>query len=217
MTTIRKFEEKCAVCGKTSEQDIIMSTSTWGYPDLDLRPAEMQRSSMFAWLKECPHCGYVAGTLENKLEASPDILKSDAYLTCEGKSFKYDLSKKFYKRYLILKEENNHKGEFFSLLHCAWACDDNDDELAVEIRKLALNSIDKIVAEDDNEKNNLKLIKADLLRRSLQFDKLINEFKDLNLTDKNQNDVIKFQIELAMKKDSDCYTVEDALKKQIIY
>ena len=73
MTTIMEFNQTCAVCGETSLQPVISSTSTWGYPDLDLRPAEMQRSSMFAWLVECPHCGYVAAKLENKSEMPEDL------------------------------------------------------------------------------------------------------------------------------------------------
>lgn len=213
MTTIMEFNQTCAVCGETSLQPVISSTSTWGYPDLDLRPAEMQRSSMFAWLVECPHCGYVAAKLENKSEMPEDLLKTDAYLTCDGNDFKSDLSKRFYKRYLISKAGKDYRSEFFSLLHCAWACDDNDDELAVEIRKLTLQSIDKIEAESDDEKNTLTLIKADLLRRTLQFDRVIREFKNIILEDKVENDIITFQIELALKKDSDCHTVEEAVEK----
>lgn len=71
------------------------STSTWGYPDLDLRPSEMQRSSMFAWLQECPHCGYVARDIEQThINVAPDFLKSEEYLTCEGHDFKSDFGQK---------------------------------------------------------------------------------------------------------------------------
>ena len=208
-----KFDQTCAVCGETSSQPVISSTSTLDYPDLDLRPAEMQRSSMFAWLHECPHCGYVAYNLENELEVSANLLKTDDYLTCEDHDFKSDLSRMFYRHYLISKAENDYGSEFLSVLHCAWTCDDNDDELAVEMRKIALESLDKIVPETEGEKNNLLIKKADLLRRTQQFDRVIKEFKDLILEDKLQNDVITFQIELAMKKDADCHTVKEVVKK----
>ncbi len=216
MTIIEKIEKKCAVCGQTSLQPIMMSTSTWGYPDLDLRPAPMQRSTMFAWLQECPHCGYVASKLENELEVPANLLKTDAYLTCEGHDFKSDLSRRFYRHYLISKAENDYGSEFLSLLHCAWTCDDNDDELAVEMRKMALESLDKIVPESDGERNNLLIIKADLLRRTQQFDRVIKEFKDFILENKLQNDVITFQIELAMEKDSECHTVDEVVNKNTI-
>ena len=212
MTTITEFEKKCAVCGKTSEQKVIMSTSTWGYPDLDLRPAEMQRSSMFAWLDECPHCGYVAANIENELHAPAHILKTDAYLTCEGNDFKSDLAKMFYRRYMISQAENDHDSEFNSLLRCAWTCDDNKDELAIKVRKTALNSIDKVTCKSENEKNNLKLIKADLLRRTGQFDEVIDGFKDVIFEDKMLNDISSFQIDLAMKKDMECHAIEEVVK-----
>ena len=211
MTVINEFEEKCSVCGKTSPQPVMMSTSTFGYPDLDLRPSEMKRSSMFAWLHECPHCGYVAASLEDELEVPGEILKSDEYLTCEGHDFESKSAKRFYRQHLISKAKKNYQSEFFSLLHCAWVCDDYDGEFAVGIRKLALKSIDKIAAGDD-EKDNLMLLKADLLRRSLQFERLISEFKDVAFNDKLYNDILSFQIERAMEKDCGCYTVEDVLK-----
>lgn len=213
MTIIREFEKKCFVCGKTSLQPVLASTNTWRYPDIDLRPPEMQRSTMDTWIVECPHCGYVASNLENKLEVSPDLLKTDEYLTCESKTFKSKLSERFYKHYLISKAENDHDSELLSLLHCAWSCDDDGDELAVEIRKLALKSLHQIYARDDDEKNALKLIEEDLLRRSLQFDEVIREFKDFIMEDKLQNDIITFQIELSMNKDSACHTVEEMIKK----
>lgn len=214
MTTVRKFDKKCAICTETSPQSIMTSTSTLGYPDLDLRPAEMQRSSMFAWLQECPHCGYVAGDIEqSQVKVSLDFLKSDEYLTCEGHDFKSDLAKRFYRHHLISKANNIHDSEFFSLLHCAWVCDDNDDDLAVGIRKLALKSIDKVDAKNDDEMDNLKIIKADLLRRSLQFDELVEEFKDVFFEDKIKNEIINFQLELAVKKDSACYSIEDVPTK----
>ncbi|MBE6497548.1 MAG: hypothetical protein E7Z81_04640 [Methanobrevibacter sp.] len=213
MTIITKFEKKCSVCGRTSLQPVLGSTNTWGYPDIDLRPPEMQRSTIDIWLVECPHCGYVASNIENELEVPADILKTDEYLTCEGKNFKSKLSERFYKHYLISKAENNHDSEFLSLLHCAWTCDDNDDKLAVEIRKMALKSMYKIEPQEDDEKNALKLIEADLLRRSLQFDEVIRKFKDVILEDKTQNDIISFQIELSMNKDSACHTVEEVVKK----
>lgn len=213
MTIITKFEKKCSVCGRTSLQPVLGSTNTWGYPDIDLRPPEMQRSTIDTWLVECPHCGYVASNIENKLEVPADILKTDEYLTCEGKNFKSKLSERFYKHYLISKAKKDYDSEFLSLLHCAWTCDDRDDELAVEIRKMALKSMYKIDSQDEDEKNALKLIEADLLRRSLQFDEVIEKFKDVILDDETQNDIISFQIELSMNKDSDCHTVEEVVKK----
>ena len=101
MTIIRNFDQKCSVCAKSSPQPVLTSTNSFGYPDLDLRPPEMQRSTMGTWIHECPHCGYVAGSLEEESDISEDFLKGDEYLTCEGLDFKSDLSKLFFRSYLI--------------------------------------------------------------------------------------------------------------------
>jgi hypothetical protein len=46
----------CAVCGNKSVTDGLMSTNTIGPPDLDMRPAEMQRSTMGYWVDNCEKC-----------------------------------------------------------------------------------------------------------------------------------------------------------------
>ena len=209
MTIITKIKMKCSVCGKTSQRAVMTSTNSWGRPDLDLRPAPMHRDTMNVWLMECPHCGYVAEGLNNELKTTSDILKSEEYLTCEGNDFKSDLSKRFYRRYLISKAEKEYNSEFYSLLHCAWACDDADDGLAVEMRKLAVNLVDNV----DDENENLKLIKADLLRRSLQFERLIEEYSDFTSNDKLSYSIIRFQLGLAAMEDSDCYTIQEVVNE----
>lgn len=216
MTTSRDFDKKCAVCTETSPQTVLMSTSTWGAPDLDLRPSEMQRSSMFAWLQECPHCGYVAFNIEDELKVPSELLKSDEYLTCKGYEFKSYLAKRFFRHSLISDALEDYRSQFFSLHYCAWLCDDAEDDLAVEMRRLALKSIGKFDARNEDEADNLKLIRADLLRRSLQFDELINEFRDVSFDDERKNEIISFQLELAAKKDSACYTIQDIPKQVTI-
>ena len=210
MTTIRKIEQKCPVCKKPSLVSVLTSTSTWGYPDLDLRPAEMQRSSMFAWLAQCPHCGYVSGNFNNGTDLTEEFLQGEEYQNLEGYEFKSDLSKRFYRAYLIAKELNNKRKCFFNLLHCAWKCDDAEDANAREIRKKALSYIDEFEAGED-EKRNLLCMKADLLRRSGQFDSLIEEFTGVTIGDELYDKIIAFQIEKACEKDTSCYTVEDVI------
>lgn len=213
MTTMRNFDEKCSVCGETSPQPVLTSTNSWGYPDLDLRPAPMQRDTMSVWLAECPHCGYVAGDLSDDSGISIDFLKSDDYLTCEGHEFISDLSKRFYRRYMISKETNDTANCFFSLLNCAWACDDSNDELASEMRRLALPYLEEMIEKNSEDKNNFLLIKADFLRRMGEFDRMIDEFKNLILGDLKLDEIIQFQIMKAQEKDTSCYTGEDVFGK----
>lgn len=209
MTQIRDIDQKCSVCGKSSPQPVLISTNTMGYPDLDLRPAEMQRSTMITWIHECPECGYVAGNLEEKLEIPKEMLKSEEYLTCEGRDFKGKLSEMFYKQYLIGKHLENAEMCFYSLRNCAWKCDDHDDENASDIRKLAISYLDTLISKDLKNSDTLKVIKSDFLRRSGEFEKLIEEYENIEFDEKILNDIISFQLERAAEKDTDCYTIED--------
>ena len=211
MTMIRDIEMKCGACGKTSSQPVLLSTNCWGSPDLDLRPSEMKRSTMNMWVLECPHCGYVASDIEREPEIPMDFLKTEEYLTCDGFEFEGNIAKKFFKNYLISKQSSNIPGCFFNLLRCAWDCDDKKDvKNAIKIRKLALTYVDDAISQfEGDEKNNFLLIKADVLRRSGEFDKLVEEYKDLIIGEELLDRIITFQILKAREGDDACYTVED--------
>jgi len=69
--------------------------------------------------------------------------------------------------------------------------------------------VDKV--DDVNE--NLKLIKADLLRRSLQFERLIEEYSNFTSDEDLSYSIIRFQLELAAMEDSDCYTIQEVVNE----
>ena len=213
MTIIKDIETECSVCGETTEQPVLMSTNSWGYPDLDLRPPEMQRSTMHVWIQECPHCGYVAGDLSDELEISKDYLKCEEYKTCEGNDFKSDLAGRFYKLHMIGRESGNAEKAFYSLRNCIWKCDDVQDELAVEMRKRAVELADELIERDTEDKEILILMKADFLRRSGQFDRLVEEYGNIALDDENCDKVLRYQIEKAKEQDDKCYTTEEIFSK----
>lgn len=213
MTIIRDLDQDCSVCGKSSPQPALFSTNSWGYPDLDFRPAPMQRDTMFSWLAECPHCGYVASQLDDELEILEDFLKSEAYLTCDGNEFISDVARRFYRRFMIEREIGNDYQSFLNLQRCAWSCDDNEDPLAEKIRLLAMQYLDDVISQEPEDVDSYLLIKADFLRRTSQFDKLIEEFKDTAFEDERYTQIIRFQVLKAGESDSDCYTGKDVFEE----
>ena len=213
MTMIREIDQKCSVCGKSSPQPVLMSTNSMGYADLDFRPPEMQRSTMNTWIRECPHCGYVASDLGDELKISKDFLKSSEYLTCDGYDFKAKLSELFYRSYLIAKQSNDVLGCFLALRNCAWKCDDLSDENAIAIRKLALTYLEELIENEDEDKETLLLIRSDFLRRSGEFEQLIREYENLTIGDELLDNIVKFQIQKAHEKDTGCYTVKDVVEQ----
>ena len=210
MTMISNIKIECGVCGKESMQRALLSTNSFGTPDLDFRPPGMSRNTMNTWIFECPHCGYVASRLDEKPEIDSDFIKTDKYINCDGFEFEKDLAERFFKGYLIANEKDNTRESFFNLLHCAWACDDGEDiENARKIRKLSLVYLDEMIQMGGEEKDNFVLMKADLLRRSGEFDRVVEEYTDIILGDELLDKIITFQIIKARQKDDACYTVED--------
>ena len=79
MTRIRDVKLKCAVCGKNSQQKRLLSTNIQGFRDLDMRPPEMERSTIDTWVQRCPFCGYCAPEISELLSGAPEIVKTNSY------------------------------------------------------------------------------------------------------------------------------------------
>ena len=211
MSSLIDMEKMCAVCGKKSIQEGIASTNEFGSCDLDLRPAEMMRSTMKWWLEECPYCGYVANDLSEKTVITKDWLKNNQYISCDNRNFAYTLAESFYKYYLISIANNDHKSAFYAALHAAWACDDVEDtDNAIYCRQKALEELGKLVIDND-EKETFLLIRADLLRRTGKFDLLIKDYEGKIFSEKLLNQICNYQVEKAKRKDTACYTVADVV------
>ena len=214
MTTMMREKSKCAICKAVNEYSVITSTNTFGGgPDLDLRPAEMQRSTMGAWVQVCPNCGYVSANISDKHHVTKKWLQSENYITCDGIAFASDLAKAFYRYYLINLEDKETEDAFFAILHCAWACDDKMDiENAKHCRELAIPLADELIAADFRNKDNLLVLKSDLMRRAGQFDELVEQYASIDFDDDLLNKILAFQIAKAKEKDTGCYRVEDAAR-----
>ena len=203
----------------------IGSTNSFGSPDLDLRPPQMQRGTMGEWVQQCPACGYVSGKIDNDPgKVTKKWLKSKAYTHSDGIDFRSGLADQFYKFYKISILNDNTEKAFFALLHAAWACDDCEDTAnAVRCRSMAVPLLNQVTEEltsgqgdpeedDSDKKDNLLLIKADLLRRSGQFETLLSEYASRHFENEIMNKVLAFQLAKASEKDTACYTVQYAVE-----
>lgn len=213
MTTLYIKTVKCSVCGYKNNLTVIGSTNSIGSPDLDLRPAEMQRSTMDKWVQECKNCHYVAYDLSSKCKISKLYIKSDEYLKNDGYKFKSDLCSRFYRHHKIMIILGDIENAFNSLHWAAWECDDlNDNVTAKAMRELCIPLITSLISIKKGErKYEFQLIKADLLRRAGRFDELIAAYENIKFKDDTMNNVLKFQLIKAKKHDISCFTIEDAL------
>ena len=168
MTTYAFKKYQCSVCGTVHEFPVLASTNSFGYPDLDLRPAPMKRYTMDTWIQECPECGYVSGEISDHMEISPEFLKSEAYRSCDGLDFKLDLAALFYKQYMIRMKSGFSSSAFDAVLHAAWCCDDADDRgNAMHCRELAIPLLTKKI---ESEMTYPGQIKVHVLRETKAVD-----------------------------------------------
>jgi hypothetical protein len=80
VTTFDQRDVRCGECGETSSQFVLTSTSSFGPSDLDTRPAEPARSTLWLEVQRCPDCAYCAADITEKpgLDAHK-TLGSDLY------------------------------------------------------------------------------------------------------------------------------------------
>ncbi|MBR2460772.1 MAG: hypothetical protein IKB34_06050 [Clostridia bacterium] len=200
------------MCKKTSRQRVLLSTSCFGSPDLDLRPAPLQRHTMSAWAQECPGCGYVAASINDESGVEPGRLGREDYVTCSGLGLGSGLAERFYRQYLLALDAGDIEQAFSAILHAAWACDDKagEGENAVKCRKIALVLIDRLIEEKAPHNDSLRLQRADLLRRAGEFGLLLEQYKDAVFHSELHNRIIAFQLRKAKMGDARRYTVRSA-------
>lgn len=202
-------EVVCSVCGGKSTHPVIKKSDASGAPDLDLRPSEPHRSSMEYWAMECPHCGYCNDFLTKPADFDHEYLKSDEYTGLGGIRTNNTIASRLIKRAMVNVKNHVLGDAVQSYLYAAWCFDDEgDDENAKKCRMTAVHLI------DDNESvfgdnDNFIVLKADLLRRSGEFDRVIREYEGKKFSKIIFTVIAEFQVNLAKKGDSGVYRSSD--------
>jgi len=216
MSNLIREIKKCSCCEKESEQIIVASTNTFGgSPDLDLRPPEMKRGTMPYWVQMCPHCQYVAVDIEKAQSFDKGILEQEEYKKCGNMKLPDELSKMFYRYYLIALSRGDVSSAFNGIRNAAWACDDmSSEECARTCRELGIGLLNNLIEVEENPKikESMLSVKADMLRRIERFDELMFEYSNLAINEEIIQKIISFEIERARVKDSSTYTIKDAIK-----
>ena len=225
MTTLSRESRKCFICGTVAHYPTIQSTNTFGYADLDFRPAEMRRSTMPYWVQQCPGCGYVSSDISRPvpfIRYVRDLIKSEDYINCGDIAFCTELPQRFFRQFYLLFEEGRKDEALDAILAAAWCCDDSGEaDSAYKCRLLALELIPATIApdsdadEDDQREQNVRsLIRADLLRRTRQFDEVVRNYTGAHFTAHRAFDsMAKYEVELALLEDDSCHNVGEALER----
>ena len=205
----------CALCGERSTVVLLNSTSSFGAPDLDLRPPEMERSSMFAWVQRCAWCGYCAPSIDEGTSAMREIVESSAYRALLARSDVPELARYFLCSSMIFEEVEKEAFAARNAIEAAWVCDDaNAHEAALRCRLRAVERLRESEADGDalyDDPYTEHAVIVDLLRRAGQFDEAVEEADAaLGEAEGEVAAVLAFSRSLALARDSGRYTVEDA-------
>lgn len=217
MTTIREVEIQCAVCGRSSEQVVLTSTNAFGSADLDLRPPEMQRSTIHTWVQRCPHCGYCNVDLSHLQRAASQVMHSEAYRDQLADRTLSALANTFLCVSLILAAQDELSAAGWKCLHAAWICDDErNTQGAVVCRRRAGSLFQQALVQGELVVASAAMSNAvlvDVLRRSQQFALAQSLCEDglRQFTDDVMQSVLRFQSLLIQRSDTGCYTVVQAL------
>lgn len=211
-------EKRCAVCRQVSEQHELTSTSAFGWSDLDGRPPEPQRSSLFLWVQRCPVCGYCASDIEVGEEHWCDILQSNEYRRQLGDPAFPEVANLFLCQAIVLEETGNEKEAAWSAVRAAWTCDDeNTPEASVHARLRAVELFRLEIAEGGefgagDESGDIFAsehgLLAELLRRAGRFDEALAECQEGlgAVHDSRLRRVLELERALATSKDDRCHS-----------
>jgi hypothetical protein len=219
MTTHQEENVRCSICGTEAEYPMITSTNAFGSTDLDTRPPEMERSTMFAWVQRCPKCGYCASDVSAARPEAQAVVIGQEYKDQLNDPTYPKLAASFLCKAILDKESNDFAAATWALIHAAWVCDDSDQaEEAMACRQKAADML--VIAEEHRQQvaeqdGAATTMLVDLLRRSGQLEQARKTIaaRRSTITEGIIARILDFQTGLLDRNDIACHTTAEALGK----
>jgi len=221
MTTVFLKEKKCFVCGTGSRYPETSSAMSFSGPrDLDSRPAEMQRSSVYLWVQRCLSCGYCAPDISVGGDGLKAQVTAEAYVKQLNDPHFPETANSYLCQAMILEEKQDFASAGWALLFAAWVSDDGGKkESSRECRKRAISYFERARQRHQAfapSRGEEVVILVDLFRRSGQFNAASN-LCDIELQaghDQHILDVLLYEKELIGAVDIRKHTVREAVDAQ---
>jgi len=217
MTTMSEKEVECSICSTKSSHAEITSSSACGSADLDTRPPEMARSTVYYRIKECPSCGYCSSDLSTCSSDTKELIESVEYKTILSNEHMPKMASSFLASAYEKEQTDRLHDAAWGAIQAAWICDDeNNHEAAIQCRKRAISLIEKAISKNQkiaSDEGATEAITIDLMRRAGMF----QEAKKLVAIIKGKGvegiilDVINFGEKLIDQKNTTSHTISEAL------
>ena len=214
MKLINKIVE-CVLCGQTSDQSAVVGSSILDSMDLDTRPSETRRSALPYYVQECPYCHYCNPDISKREEGiTRSSIEADNYVKLLKNSSINTDARKFILASYLYTSVNDIRNAALNYLYAAWMFDDlKEIENAIKARKKTATLLEKYL--DETKDMNFTVILLDVYRRSNDFEKCIvfaNELLSKGVANRFLDDVVKYEVSLAEKKDNTCHKVSECLE-----
>ena len=217
MTTMHQEKVKCCVCGKKSNHDVVGSSYSHGSSDLDTRPPEMTRSTIYYSIQRCPSCGYCASDLS---ECNGDVkfhVESNEYQEIIRNKAIPKVAASFLALSYEKQQTHQYSESAWTAIYAAWICDEkNKQKASKECRKKAISMIENANAYSQNmgdQAGATEALTIDLMRRAGMFEQALKLAEETKTKDIEEIilQVIAYEESLIESKDIDSHTVSEAL------
>lgn len=172
MTTYFDATIRCAVCDAEQVISMLGSSSGFGAPDLDGRPAGRVRSTMGSWVQRCTGCGYCAPDITAEQAPPRAWVEAATYRAQLEAPDAPALANTFLCASALAEQSGDLAWAFQHALRAAWCADDARlTVLACQNRSRALEML-SLAAKADAEtlgEGVPTAMKVDLLRRCGRF------------------------------------------------
>ncbi|HXG77527.1 MAG TPA: hypothetical protein VNJ53_13255 [Gaiellaceae bacterium] len=223
MTTSMPVLVRCALCGGESHQNVLSSTSTFGPPDLDLRPNGPARWALGFRIQRCPSCGYCAANIGQRIAGAERAVASVVYRDVLENARMPALARQYFCAALVAEAAALRDEAARRFTDAAWVC---DDEGAVEQARICRQRAAEMLAlaiewgDVPTESPVVRGVLADLWRRAGRYEEAIAAAEAgealLDAEDEEQSDtatVLGFLRELAEARDDDAHSVAEAFAR----
>ena len=177
MTTMHDNKVQCGVCGGESNHKVVRSSYSHGSSDLDTRPPEMTRSTIYYSIQRCPSCGYCASDLSECSGKVKDHVESKEYQKIIGNKAIPKVAASFLALSYEKQQTHQYSESAWAAIHAAWICDDkNKQKASKECRKKAISMIESANAHSQkmgDQAGATEVLTIDLMRRAGMFEQAL--------------------------------------------
>lgn len=170
---MNEIEVRCAVCGTLGRKAVLTSTSSFGPPDLDLRPQGPARWALEFEVQRCNGCGYCAGSIGQASIGARETVESVVYRDVLERSNLPRLARSLFCSALVSEGAGEPEQAGWLFLKAAWACDDKGARAHARTcrersAEMFARSLER--GEVETPQAVVLTLSADIWRRARRFD-----------------------------------------------